>query len=100
MGYIRKAIQQGYLEHPRSACCTDDMIEIFVRFEWCLPPPQKVTTCLHVEAKVVEIADMCPNPLHSPPSLTPPSFALGTRLPPEVPPQSSKRYSLSSRVLP
>ena len=60
----------------------------------------KPQTFLHVEAKIVEIAEKCPIPLHSPPCLTPPSFALGTRLPPEVPPQSSKRYSLSSRVLP
>ena len=32
MGYIRKALEKGYLEHPGSACCTDDMFEIFVRF--------------------------------------------------------------------
>ena len=25
-----------YLEHPRSACCTDDMFEIFVCFGRCL----------------------------------------------------------------
>ena len=31
MGYIRKALEKGYLEHPGSACCTDDMFEIFVR---------------------------------------------------------------------
>ena len=36
MGYIRKALEKGYLEHPRSACCTDDMFEIFVRFGRCL----------------------------------------------------------------
>ena len=29
MGYIRKALEKGYLEHPRSpACWTDDMSEI------------------------------------------------------------------------
>ena len=32
MGYIRKALETGYLEHTRSACCTDDMFAIFVRF--------------------------------------------------------------------
>ena len=36
MGYIRKALEKGYLEHPGSACCTDDMFEIFVHFGWCL----------------------------------------------------------------
>ena len=36
MGYIRKAPEKGYLEHPRSACCTDDMFEIFVRFRRCM----------------------------------------------------------------
>ena len=36
MGYIRKALEKGYSEHPRSACCTDDMSEIFVRFGRCL----------------------------------------------------------------
>ena len=30
--YIRKALEKGYLERPGSACCTDDMIEIFVHF--------------------------------------------------------------------
>ena len=36
MGYIRKALEKGYLEHPGSACCTDDMFEIFVRLRRCL----------------------------------------------------------------
>ena len=27
VGYIRKALEKGYLEHPGSACCTDDMFE-------------------------------------------------------------------------
>ena len=36
MGYIRKALEKGYLEHPRSACWTDDMSEIFVRFGRCM----------------------------------------------------------------
>ena len=35
MGYVRKALEKGYLEHPGSACCTDDMFEIFVRFGQC-----------------------------------------------------------------
>ena len=35
-GYIRKALEKGFLEHPRSAFCTDDMPEIFVRFGRCL----------------------------------------------------------------
>ena len=38
VGYIRKALEKGYLEHPGSACCTDDMFEIFVRFgRACVP---------------------------------------------------------------
>ena len=32
MGYIRKALEKGYLDYPWSASCTDDMFEIFVRF--------------------------------------------------------------------
>ena len=24
MGYIQKALEKGYLEHPGSACCTDN----------------------------------------------------------------------------
>ena len=36
VGYIRKALEKGYLEHPGSACCTDGMFEIFVRFGRCL----------------------------------------------------------------
>ena len=36
MGYIRKALEKGYSEHLRSACCTDDMFEIFVHFGRCL----------------------------------------------------------------
>ena len=36
MGYIRKALEKGYLEHPRSACWTDDMSDIFVHFGRCL----------------------------------------------------------------
>ena len=36
VGYIRKALEKGYLEHPGSACCTDGMFEIFVFFGQCL----------------------------------------------------------------
>jgi len=32
VGYIGKALEKGYLEDPGSACCTDDMFQIFVRF--------------------------------------------------------------------
>ena len=32
VGYIRKALEKGYSEHPGSACCTDNMFQIFVRF--------------------------------------------------------------------
>ena len=28
MRYIQQALQKSYLEHPGSACCTDDMFEI------------------------------------------------------------------------
>ena len=42
MGYIQKAPEKGYLEHPGSACCTDDTFEIFVLSGWglccCLLP--------------------------------------------------------------
>ena len=34
VGYIRKALEKGYL--PGSACCRDGMFEIFVLFGWCL----------------------------------------------------------------
>ena len=36
VGYIRKALEKDYLEHPGSACCTDDMFEIFVPFGQCV----------------------------------------------------------------
>ena len=36
VGYIRKALEKGYLEHPGSACCPDSMFEIFVFFGKCL----------------------------------------------------------------
>ena len=36
VGYIRKALEKGYLEHPGSACCTDSLFEIFVFFGQCL----------------------------------------------------------------
>ena len=42
MGYIRKALEKGYLKPTRSACCSDDLLEIFVRFGrclYCLLPP-------------------------------------------------------------
>ena len=32
MGYIRKALEKGNLEHPGSACCIDNIFEIFVHF--------------------------------------------------------------------
>ena len=53
MGYIRKALEKGYLEHPRFACCTDGMFEIFVRFRRCVCCllPLFVTRqlpCLHI----------------------------------------------------
>ena len=31
MGYIRQALEKGYLEHLGSACCTDNMFEILKR---------------------------------------------------------------------
>ena len=36
MGYIQKALEKGHLEHPGSACYTDNMFEIFVCFGRCL----------------------------------------------------------------
>ena len=52
MGYIRRALGKGYLEHPASACCTDNMFGIFVRFGrcmWCLLPRfvNRQLPCLH-----------------------------------------------------
>ena len=35
-GGVRKALEKGYLEHPRFACCTEDMFEILVRSGQCL----------------------------------------------------------------
>ena len=39
VGHIRKALEEGYLEHPGFACCANDMFEIFVRFGRCLCCP-------------------------------------------------------------
>ena len=55
MGCIWNALEKGYLEDPRSACCTDDMFEIFVRFGRCLCSllPLFVNTqlpCLHTNS--------------------------------------------------
>ena len=54
-GYIQKALEKGYSKHPRFACCTDNMFEIFVPFGRCLccslprfvdrQPP-----CLHINS--------------------------------------------------
>ena len=54
-GYIRKALEKGYSEHPRSACCTDGMFEIFVRFgrHVCFPLPlfvDRQLPCLHTNS--------------------------------------------------
>ena len=35
-GGIRKALVMDYLEHPGSACSTDEMFELFVRFGRCV----------------------------------------------------------------
>ena len=58
VGYIRKALEKGYLEHPGSACCTDDMFEIFVPFgrcPCCLLPPfvNRQLPCLHTNSRNV-----------------------------------------------
>ena len=58
MGYIRKALAKGYLEHPGSACCTDDMFEIFIAFgqcPCCLLPPfvNRQLPCLHTNSRNV-----------------------------------------------
>ena len=61
MGYIRKALEKGCLEHPGSACCTDNIFEIFVRFGrfMCCLLPLFVNgqSCLHVNQKPVLIRD-------------------------------------------
>ena len=36
VGHIRKALEKGFSEHPRFACCTNNMFEIFLRFGRCL----------------------------------------------------------------
>ena len=79
MGHIRKALEKGYSEHPRFACCANDMFEIFLRFGQCLccllpifanrQPP-----CLHVKPRRLQDweklkkyvpshkhGDVCPN---------------------------------------
>ena len=58
MGYIRKALEKGYSEHPGSACCPDDMFEIFVPFgrcPCCLRPPfvNRQLPCLHTNSRNV-----------------------------------------------
>ena len=55
-GYIQKALEQGYLEHPGFACCTDDMFDIFVRFgqcRCCLLPPfvNRQSPCPHTNSR-------------------------------------------------
>ena len=51
-GVYSKALEKGYLEQTRSACCTDGMFEIFVRFGRCLCPllplfVNRQLPCLH-----------------------------------------------------
>ena len=58
VGYIRKALQKGYLEPPGSASCTDNMFEIFVRFGWrvcCLLPlfVNRQLLCLYTNSRNV-----------------------------------------------
>ena len=58
MGYIREALEKGYLEHPGSACCPGDMFEIFVPFgrcPGCLLPPfvNRQLPCLHTNSRNV-----------------------------------------------
>ena len=36
VGYIRNALEKNCSEHPRFACCTDDMFQIFCLF-WTVP---------------------------------------------------------------
>ena len=55
VGYIWKALEKGYSEHPGSACCTDSMFEIFVRFgrHVCFPLPlfvDRQLPCLHTNS--------------------------------------------------
>ena len=56
MGYIRKALEQGYLEYPKSACWTDNTSHIFVNFGrclCCLLPlfVNRQLPCLHTNAR-------------------------------------------------
>ena len=60
VGYIRKAHEKGYLEHPGSACCTDGMFEIFVLFGrhlCCLLPLFLIGSHLDHQQKPVLIRD-------------------------------------------
>ena len=55
VGYIRKALEKGNSEHPGSACCTDGMFEIFVRFgrHMCFLLPlfvDRQLPCLHTNS--------------------------------------------------
>ena len=36
VGYVRKALKKGYLEHPGFACCNYGMFEIFGRLGQCV----------------------------------------------------------------
>ena len=58
VGYIRKALEKVYLEHPGFACCTDNIFEIFVLFGqclWCLLPlfVNRQLPCLHTNSRNV-----------------------------------------------
>ena len=55
MAYIQETLEKGYLEHSGSACGTDNMVEIFVRFGGCrcyLLPffVNKQLPCLHTNS--------------------------------------------------
>ena len=58
VGYIRKTLEKGYLEHPGSACCTDGMFKIFVLFRrrlCCLLPlfVNRQPPCPHTNSRHV-----------------------------------------------
>ena len=57
-GDIQKALENSHSEHPRFACCTDDMVQVFVRFGrclCCLLPPfvNRQTPCVHINSHPV-----------------------------------------------
>ena len=68
VGYIWKALEKRHLEYPRSACCTEDMFEIFVPFGQCvcflLPLfVNRQLLCLYTNSRAVASPDAPQKPV-------------------------------------